>query len=88
MVQPANTIGDAAVHIELALSIMDDLDNNDYIEADRRLLYWKLNRLLSSALPQVAQVAGMTLAELGGEWGEGRFDRAFPCVRSGKGAAQ
>ena len=78
MVQPAKTIGDAAVHIELALSIMDDLNNNDYIEADRRLLYGKLNRLLSSALPQVAQVAGMALRELGGEWGEERFDRAFP----------
>jgi len=84
MVQPAQTIGDAAVHIELALSIMDDLNNNDYIEADRRLLYGKLNRLLSSALPQVAQVAGMALAELGGEWGEGRFDRAFPSVGEGE----
>jgi hypothetical protein len=82
MSQPARTIGDAAVHVELALSIMDDLDTCDFAEHDLRVRYGKIIRLLSSALPQVARVAGIALSELGGEWGEGRFDRAFPCVEA------
>lgn len=81
---PAQTISDAAVQVELALSILDDLDTCEFSDREARQRHALLTRLLSSVHPQVAQVAGMSLSEIGGDWAEGRFGRAFPCPGAGQ----
>ncbi len=81
---PAQTISDAAVQVELALSILDDLDTCEFSDREARQRHALLTppsfKRASSGCPGCGD-------ELVGDWrrlAEGRFGRAFPCPGAGQ----
>ena len=62
---PAVTLADAAVQVATALSIADQIDGAVRCERTLIQLERKLDRLLLSALPLIAEAAGLSLDEMG-----------------------
>jgi hypothetical protein len=83
MCLPAVSVGDAAVHIVMAKSLAEDLENNDYEDFYKYQKLRQLNRLLASAMPIVAEAAGVSVMEIGGEWMAGVKERLFPELGGG-----
>ncbi len=62
---PAVTLADAAVQVATALTIVDQIDGAAGCEAALSRLESKLDRLLLSALPVIAEAAGLGIEEMG-----------------------
>ena len=62
---PAVTLADAAVQVATALSVVDQIDGAVRCERTLIQLERKLDRLLLSALPLIAEAAGLSPEEMG-----------------------
>jgi hypothetical protein len=79
MTMRAQTLADVAAQLFAGYIIIDELLDGDLSECKFEVL--KLRRVILSALPVVAEAAGVELAALGGEYIKKCTDHEFPSLR-------